>query len=285
MSSVTTSPGILHNIFTPLPEAPENRAKDHLDHIAHYADSTEGAWDIFRVIDCTLSYVKLLPSLSANWLEVVGKVKDVASSVGIGLSIPKIISSCNTLRRSFTNLVTVQDLPYSDPLRPRKIALAAKKSFIDSVDLTWALTQAALFIDSAKIFIFKTQHLRFFEGINNVASAISDGAELITEYFKLKHYHSPEAQPRNPAEANKLEERKRLSWMTVAKDAASIGASAIVLVGIAFGVASQSIAVISGAVLALSTVWLTLKLATYFYNKIVVEKPISPANRFIALQG
>jgi hypothetical protein len=283
MSPVSNSSGIFHDLFTPPPETQATtRVKDHVDQIAEYADTAEGSWDVFRVVDHALSYVKMLPSLTPDWLSVVEKVKEVSSSVGIGLSIPKIIADCNALRRSLGDLFVVQDLPYSDPERTRKIAQAAKKSFLDTIGLTWTVSQAALFIDNAKIFLFETTHLRIIDGINNVTSVISDGAELITEYFKLQHYHSPEAQPRNPAQATKLEQRKQLSWMTIAKDVASIGGAAIALVGIVFGIATQSIPVIAGTFLVLSTVWLTMKLASYFYNKIVVEAPIEQPSRLIA---
>jgi hypothetical protein len=271
---------VFRDLFTPLPEtqAATTRKKDHLDHIADYADSAPGAWDVFRVIDHIFSYIKMVPSLSPSWLEVVGKVKNIASSVGIGLSVPKIITDCNTLRRSLSHALAVQDLPYSDPLRIRKIAQACKKSFIDTVDLTFTFSQAALFVASAKIFIFEARHLRIIDGVGNVTSTISDGAELITEYFKLQHYHSSEAQ-----QLAKLEERKRLSWMIIVKDVASIGGAAIALVGIVFGFAIQSTVWISAAVLVLSTVWLTMKLATYFYNKIIVEAPVVQPNRLMTM--
>lgn len=272
----------IQDLFTPLPENPVPRTKDTLDHVADYVDTSTGAWDIFRVIEHSLAYVKRLPSLDSSVLELVEKVKGVAGTMGIGLSIPKVLSDFNTFRRGFTNLLATQDLPYSDPLRTRKISQAAKTTFINSIDLTNTLVQAAQFIDGAKVYLFDAVQLRWLDGANNLTSAISDGSELITECFKLHNYNSPEVQPRNPAEAAKLAEKKTLSWIIIAKDVASVGGSAIALVGIVFGIATQSIAIISVSVLALSTVWLTMKLAAYFYNKIVVEAPSGPASRLLA---
>ncbi len=281
MSTVSNS-GIIRDLFTPLPETSVSRLKDPLDHVADYVDTSTGAWDIFRVIENSLAYVKRLPSLAPNALELVEKVKEVAGTMGIGLSIPKIISDFNTFRLGFTNLLATQDLPYSDPLRTRKIAQAAKTTFINSIDFTNTLVQAAQFVDGAKVYLFDAVQLRWLDGANNLTTAISDGSELITECFKLHNYNSPEVQPRNPAEAAKLAEKKTLSWMVVAKDVASVAGAAIALVGIVFGVATQSIAILSISILALSTVWLTMKLATYFYNKIVVEAPSGPASRLLA---
>lgn len=283
MSLAINRPGIIDSLFTPLPETEAvTNDKDHFDHVADYADSTQGAWDLFRFIDYTFSYVKMLPSISPNWVEVIGKTQEVANTVGIGLSIPKIISDCNNLRHNISRLFIVQDLPYSDPLRSIKISHAVKKSFLDLVDFTNTLSQAALFADNAKAFIFEASYLRIIDGVYNVTSVISDGSELITECFKLKHFHSPEAQPRNQAESTKLEERKKLSWMTIAKDIASIGGAAIALIGIVFEITTQGMALLSGAALLLSSVWLTMKIASYFYNKIVVGAPIESRNWLIA---
>ena len=222
----------------------------------------------------------MLPStIPSQLLDIITKVDSVANTAGIGLSIPKILFDGNTLRHSFIKLLGVQDLPYSDPLRDRKIAQAAKKSFIDAINLTGTLSQAALFLDNAKISrVLDAAKTRLVNGIFNGASVISDGADLITECFKLQYFRSPEAQPRNTAESAKLEEKKWLSWMNVVKDVASIAGAALALVGIVFGIVTQSVPIIVAG-LVLNTVWLTMKLATYFYNKIIVEAPISPLHR------
>jgi hypothetical protein len=189
------------------------------------------------------------------------------STAGAGLSIPKIIGDCNTLRHSFSYL---QGLSPDNP----KVTQAVKKSFIDAIDLTNTLSQAALFIDHVKIFTFQAGHLRIVDGVCNATSAISDGAELVTEYFKLQGYYS-EGLPANAEENAKLDERKCLSWMVVTKDVASIGYAVVALACIVYGVAIQSVAFASSASLVLSTVWLVMKIATYFYAKIVVEVPIA----------
>jgi hypothetical protein len=282
MASITPSSGILDNLFAPLPENRVTQENDTLDHVADYANSASGAWDVVRIFNTALSYLKLIPSISSQHSEFVGRVSTVADTAGIGLSIPQIFSDCNTLRRSISNLCSVQDLPYSDPLRTRRVAQAAKKGFLDSMNLTNTLSQAALFTNQAKIFVFETVHLNVLNGVYNATSFVTDGAELVGEYFKLKHYHSPEAQPRNQTEASKLEERKTLAWITIGKDVASVAGASIALLAIAFGIATQGAALISGACLVLSTVWLTMKLIGYFYNKIVVEAP-PPSSLRIAM--
>ncbi len=275
MAQPTTSSGIFHDLFAPLPETRAEQRKDALDHVADYTQSSSGAWDVFRVGNHLFSAVELYLTPSHRFGDLVGRVKEVFNTAGIGLSIPQIFSDLNSLRRSITNLFTVQDLPYSDPLRTRKIAQAAKTSFVDSMNLTNTAAQIALFVDNAKIYVFEAAQLRVIDGVYNVTSAISDGAELIGEYFKLKQYHSPESQPRNQAEAAKLQEKKTLAWLTIAKDVASIALAAIAIAVIAFGVATSSVVIVSTAVLGISAFWLTMRLTAYFYNKVIVETPIT----------
>lgn len=276
MTTAASSPGILSHLFTPIPTAPEPRSKDVYDHVAEYADTAQGAWDVFRFGNHVASFLELhlLPSNPLNGL--VGKVKEVMNGAGIALSIPQIFSDLNAMRHSFTHLFTVQDLPYSDPHRTSKIAQAAKKGFLDTMVFTNSLTQAALFLENAKVFVFEVVHLKIIDGIYNLTSGILDGAELVGECFKLKQYHAPESQPRNSTEAAKLEEKKTLAWLTIAKDVASVALAAIPLGVIAFGVTSGTMAACSTAILTLSAFWLTMKLSSYFYNKIVVEGTAEP---------
>ena len=271
MTTAAPSPGILSHLFAPIPTAQESRPKDVLDHVAEYTDTAQGAWDVFRFGNHVASFLELhlAPTHSLNAL--VSKVKEVFNGAGIALSIPQIISDLNAMRRSFSHFYTVQDLPYSDPHRTSKIAQAAKKGFLDTMVLTNSLTQAALFLENAKVFVYEAVHVKIIDGIYNLTSGILDSAELVGEYFKLKQYHGPESQPRNATEAAKLEEKKTLAWLTIAKDVASIALATIPIGAIAFGVTASTLAACSTAILSLSAFWLTMKLSSYFYNKVVVE--------------
>jgi hypothetical protein len=227
---------------------------------------------VFRVGNHVFSAIKLY---AHKFGDVIGRVSELFDAAGIGLSIPQVFSDANTLRHSITSLSRAQGLPYSDSSRAIKVAQATKKSFLDSMTLTNTLAQIALFVENTKVFLFKAVHLRVIEGIYNATSIITDGAELIGECFKLKQYHSPEAQPRDPAGVAKLNEKKTLAWITIAKDVASVALGGIALVTIAFGVATSSMTLLSTALLGVSAFWLTMKLTGYFYNKVIVEAPIS----------
>lgn len=273
MTQPATSGGFFHDMFAPLPETESDGQNDIFDHVSDYTKTAEGAWDLFRVGNHVFSVIEMYLNPAHHLRNLVGRIKDVFNTVGIGLSIPQVVSNLNALRRSICNLFTVQDLPYSDPLRAGRVAQAAKKSFIDSVRLTNALSQIPIFLENAKVFVFDALHLRLADGIFNLTSVIEDGFELVGEYFRLKQFHSPESQPRNPSEATKLEEKKTLSWITIAKNVSSIALSAIGIGALASGAIASGVAAFPASVLALSAFWLTAKLTAHFYNRVVVEVP------------
>ena len=271
---MTASSGILDRFFTPLESPFESSVdtqenKDYIDHVSEYLKTSEGAWDFFRVVN---QAANLSQAMTPQHGELVGRVRDIADTAGLALSVPQIFSNSNQLRCSVNSLISSRNLSDSDPLRTKKIAQAAKNTFVDALNLTNTCSQAALFVNQVKIFPFELSQLKILDGINNVTSAISDGIEFVGECFKLKQYHSPEIHPRNPAEEAKLSEKKTLAWMTIAKDVASIALAAITLVSIVFGLVTHMIPLVAAASLALSAFWLAMKLASYFYKKIIVDQ-------------
>jgi len=279
MTQPTTSAGFFHDLFSPLPVPREEKRKDPLDHVAKYTGTTDGAWDVFRVGNHFFSILESCVSPVHPFADLFGRMKRVFDSAGVALSIPQLISNVNSLRRSVINFFISQDLPYSDALRNRKIAQAAKAGFVDSINLTNTVAQIALFLDSAKVFLFDAVYLQIIDGVYTITGAVSDGMELVGEYFKLKQYQSLDSQPRNQTEAAKLEEKKTLAWINIAKDVASLAVAAIAiapliasLLGVSF-VATTYIT--STVVLGISTFWLTAKISGYFYNKVIVEAPAS----------
>lgn len=278
----TSSNHFFTDLFTPIsPESTEEKKekKDVLDRVAEYTDTASGARDVFRIGNYIFSVIELTLSPLNKFAGTVGKIKEVFNAAGIGLSMPQIFSDINSLRGSISDFFRMQNLPYNDSLRERKVAQAAKKSFLDTMNLTGTVTQIILFADNAKIFIFEAVHLRIVDGIFNITGAIVDGAELVGECFKLKQYHSLDVHTQREGEATKLQEKKTLSWLLIAKNVASVALAAISLGVIVSGVAAGNVLAFPVVVLGLSGFWLTMKLATYFYNKVIVESPIVSSSK------
>lgn len=276
MAALTNSSSLFQDLFGVSPQPHAVVEKDHFDHVSAYIETTQGAWDVFRSFENAIVWAQKLPSLSKAGSELLGRVSEVVSTAGIGLSIPAILSDCNNLRHSLSRLISFQASVYDDPSRTRNIRQAAHKSFLDLLGLMNDSSQAIIFLDRVKIIILEARHLRIVDGVYNSTSVICDGAELVGECFKLNHYNSQAAQGCSTAEANKLAEKKMLAMLIIAKDIVSLASGAIALIGIVFGIATQDIALVAAAGLVLSTAWLTLKITSYFYNKIVVEAPLAP---------
>ncbi len=284
MANAVTRSSFLDDLFAPIPGSPPApKGKDFTDHVANYSDTSSGAWDFFRIVSQIFSFVKLIPHLSHGERELVGGASNVIDTVGAGLSLPQLISDGNTLRNSVSQWISTQKLPMEDPWRSRKVAQAAKKSFLDSMNFTNTVSQAAMFFDQVNIFKFSNLHFNILNGIYNVTSIITDGAEGIGEGFKLNHYYSPLTEPRNEAERKQLDEKKCLSWMTVAKDVVSVGGSALAVVAIIFGLATEGITFIALGILVTGTVWLGLKLTCYFYEKIVIGAHTEPPRPLVTV--
>lgn len=268
-SSATSPSSFFYDLFSPQePSIPENR--DILDHASAYLETSQGTWDLFRGLEYFLCWGQKLASDSGALL--LGRISEVVNTTGIGLSIPAIFTDCNNLRRSFSHLTAAQDLPYSDPLRAQKVTQAAKKSTLDALGLTNDVSQAALFAAKVELLSLEAAQANVLDGIYNGTSAILDGAELISEYFKLQMYHLPASQPPSEAAAAKLEEKKTLAWMIIAKDVASIACAVIAGSKILFGVVITPVIATLG--MTLTTVWFGMKIGSHFYKQIVVDAPL-----------
>ena len=284
MTHPIASSNFFADLFTPLPSSATEQKKankDILDHVADYTETTSGAWDVFRVGNHVFSAIELIMSPLNKFAGVVNKTKDIFNSAGFGLSIPQLFSDSNSLRHSATDLMKAHNLPSSDPLKNKKITLAAKKSFLDTMNLTGTVAQISLFLDHAKIFIFDAMPLKILDGVLNLTGVITDGAEFIGECFKLKHYASPEAQPRSTAESTKLQQKKALALLVIAKNVASIALGVISIGVIILGIATTTFSAFSVTILGISAFWLTMKLASYFYNKVIVESPMDSFSKTV----
>jgi hypothetical protein len=277
MSQPVGATGFFHDLFAPLPEQGRKR-KDLFDHVADYAETSEGAWDVMRFGNHVFAAIETTLSIPSGFADLITKAKGVFDSAGAAISIPRMIANLNALKGSVEQFFISQNLPYSDPLRDRKIAQAGKAGFVDSMALANTVAQAALFLVGATVFSLTAVQLCLLEAFYNATGGLLDGIEMVGEGVKLQQYQAPEAQPRNPAEATKLEEKKTLAWITIAKDVASIALAALTLAPLiakSLGLVLVAPLVSPTAILAISAFWLAMKITSYFYNKLVVEASVT----------
>ncbi len=247
--------GIFHDLFAPVPEALPNPKKDLFGRIADYVESATGAWDLFAIVDRALSNLKILLALPQKTATFCDRASHAISTIGVGLSLPALVSDANCLRLSIKQWQAARRLSPQDPLKVKKIIQATKKSFLSLVGFVNTVSQAAWFIDSIKLCTFTIVHLRILDGIYYITSAISDGVELGEVGLKL--YKS-----------EWIGQKKYLAWMKVAKDVTSVTISLIAIVGICLSSAAQIFALTA---LLLNTFWLAMKISCYFYEQSQIE--------------
>ena len=272
---IQQSNGFFSDLFAPLPEerSPTPTRRDGFDHVATYLDSTTGAWDLFRVMDHALEYVKNIPTLTDAARELTSKVSGVVNLSGISLSIPAIFTEANAFRKKVYQFAVSQDLPYSDGLRHQKIMQAGKGAILSGMSLANAVSQASLFLNEAKI-VHLADCLPTIDFIYQGTSLVTDGAELVEEAYKLNSYQSE--RPRSVRETTELEENRWLSWMVIVKDIASVALAAIALYGIVFGIAASTMAIVAPVVIVVTSVWLMAKIASYFYKQTLEDRRAAP---------
>lgn len=280
-------PSIMYNLFTPLPASEESDHRDVVDHVSDYMSTTQGAWDFFRLAWHVVEFAKKVPAIVGKWSGLLDGAGAVANNAGIALSLPSLISDGNSLHRSLTAAWKIHHLNYSDPQRGQKIAQAYKKAVLDSLAFTNTTAQAALFLDSSKVFPLKPHHFPITDGIYNGTSLILDGSDLVSHCYQLKTLYKEPIDPNNATVKKHTEEKKTFSWMRVVQNTASIGASVIAMTGILFTVGIEAAAVLATVSLALGAVWLTLKISSYFYEKIVLnahsEQTVQPLQINVAM--
>ncbi len=263
------------DLFAPLPEdspASSPARRDRFDHIATYLDSTTGAWDLFRLSGNVLDYIKNFSPLSDGAFDLISKISGVISFSGISLSIPAIFTEANSLRKNVTRFVVSQDLPYSDGLRRQKIMQAGKGVVTGSMSLANVASQAVLLFHDLKV-VDLAEYSPAVNFICEGSSLLADGSELIEEMLRIRSCSWE--RPPSSCEIAEREEKMWLSSMVVLKDIASVALAAIGLVGIVFGIATSSMAFTTPLVLSLTTVYLTMKIAGYFYKQVLEDRRAS----------
>ena len=68
-----------------------------------------------------------------------------------------------------------------------------------------------------------------------------------------------------------MENLTRQSWLVIARNVASLALAAIAIAGLTLGSAALSAYVEVVTLLALSSIWVVLKIAAHFHQKIMVE--------------
>ena len=250
----------------PYPATQDSQHKDTCDHVTGYLGTIYGAWDFNRVFSYLLSYFKYVP-LQEDRKEFLNHVRAQANIFGTALSIPKTLLDANNLRNSVRHLRQVRTNPPVHPERKKIIAHAFKKCTIDLMNFFNSIAQDLTFLHDVKI-IKIGKCYPAADAAYNVTSIVPDTIELVDEVYKLRHYKT--LSPHTESDKIMVKEKKTLSWLKIAKSAPSIVGAVIGLATIFF--ASLQMPIVAISMLSFNVAWLTFKLISNFYEKIVVDK-------------
>jgi hypothetical protein len=262
----------ISDFFSPLSQTAEdalphtNQTKKLCDHIGGHFFTLNGAWDGLRIVEYISELSQYIPMTPVR-KEFFEHVASVMSKCGNALSMPRIIADIHFMKNSARHIRQVNTLP-AEQLERSKIVAHAKKSMVtSSMNLGNDLAQATLFLNDVSI-LKLGKYAPVAEGIYNVTGLINDTIELVDEAFKLHHYKTAPAKDDN--ERTTLGEKKTLSWLKIAKDLPSIIGAVLAIAAIFF--AALQIPIVAAISLGLTVSWLTMKLASTFYEKITADR-------------
>lgn len=238
------------------------------DHIGSHFFTLNGAWDAARIIEYLASIGKCIP-MPAERKEFFDRVSSLMSKCGNFLSIPRIVADVHFLKNSARHIKQVNNLPADQPERHNIAAHAKMNVVVSTMNLVNDASQAVIFLNDTSI-IKLGKGLPVAEGVYNVSSIVNDTIELLRESYKVHDYNSTPAA--NEEQRVSLNEKRTLSWLNIAKAVPSIVGSVLAIAAIFFAALQAPVfAVIS---LGLSVAWLTMKLVSTFYEKIITDRQI-----------
>jgi hypothetical protein len=258
--------------FSPISQAAQDalprvsQPKTLCDHIGSHFFTLNGAWDSARIVEYITNICKYIP-MTLGRVEFFDRISSLMNKCGNALSIPRIIVDLHFLKNSARQITQARNLPEDQPERNKIVAHAKKSVVISTMNLVNDASQAALFLNDTSI-IKLGGCLPVAEGVYNVSSIVNDTIELIDESFKLHHYNSAPAA--TDEQRVVLNEKRALSWLKIAKDLPSIVGSVLAIAAIFF--AALQAPVFAAISLGLSVAWLTMKLVSTFYEKIIMDR-------------
>lgn len=269
--AIYSLPKLCNDFFGPLPPQPiaapaaPRPAKDCQDIILAHFTTLNGAWDVFRIVEYVLSFLKHI-SLCTPGKEGFAYAASVMNKAGIALSVPRLIGDVHGFKNSVDHIRNMSENPQAAH-HSQMIAQAYKGGVVNAMNIVNDTAQAVQFLHKVGIAPLG-KYLCVAEGFDNASSLINDTIELVSRVFHLHRSYTEDA-PASEDAARELQENINLSWLIVAKDVPSIVGCVIAVATLFF--ASLQTPIVAMISLGLSTMWLTMKLTSTFYEKIFIE--------------
>ncbi|HSW87326.1 MAG TPA: hypothetical protein VLG49_07515 [Rhabdochlamydiaceae bacterium] len=228
--------------------------KNWFDYITKYVTTTDGAGDLFGVVETGLEYLKKLP-LKLKRIEHIDRVQNVANVAGSSLVFSDIISGINKVRK----------------LAFEQTPKAMKAFFIDGFYLIGDIAKGAGFMHENKLVnLGKTAPVA--NGVYNVGYLFANSLGVVEKRKGIKENKIVMAHSRSELEKNYLSQKNNLKMLKIVQKISSIALSIIGLGALFVGYNLTGAGAIPSVVLTFSTVYLILHITNYFYGKIITDR-------------
>ena len=226
----------------------EGAQKGFVEHCQDYADSAEGCRDVFDWLSHLSRTCEILSS-SSEIGRVADRAKDLFETAGLGLSVPQLISDWGKVVHSISVLTSNHAL---------SAARAVKDVVHSSLLFVNTTMRAVLFVNGAKVVSLAARQVVCVNVILSATALLTDGSDLIRDWLVW-------------GVEGKRPEEDYQALMNVVKNASSVAVSALLMVAYTFGIALAE-PIFAGSIFVLSSIYLTSKVSSYFYHKMVVEE-------------
>lgn len=223
-----------------------------LNYLAKYVTTTDGAADMFGVVETGLEFVKKVP-LKLKQMEFANKVQKAANVAGNALVFSDVISDVNNLRSRYSF---------------EKGTSTIKEFFLDVLYLIGDVAKASLFVNEIADLGRKASGVN---GIYNGSYLLINSMEAKDKFKEIKQNKKIIERSNSQLEKNYLSHKNNLKSLKIGQKVSSIALSIFGLGSLFFGFSITGAGLIPAIVLTFSTSYLILHITNYFYGKVIKD--------------
>jgi hypothetical protein len=245
-------------------------SKSYLDHVADYFSTATGLNDAVKVINYSLQWFTNFVPVTEGQANSIGSIRNAIDITGTVLSLPDLFTSFAKTVKAVASLQAAQALPEDAPERRDQMHKAIKDTILNGISWVNALTDSAGNLHGIQV-IDLGKAAPFVSGLFHLTQFVSDGNELVSEVLNVQENLEKMALTVSEEKKAVISQNNNLSLINIAKCVASIAVTILSVGTLCFAGVISGISIVPISILFFSSIWLAMKISSYFYEKIVVE--------------
>jgi len=226
-----------------------------------------GAHDLLDIVARTLQVTSNLIDDAAVEARL-GGISGKLSLVRDAFALFEFSEAVFDLRGNVSDLTDALDMPSDDPLREVEVARAVKGLTKNGLGLACSGSDAMMFLDGSKIVPLSPDVAQTFEGVFWISLGVLSGWDLVDQVeesdrcqIKSREAHSSEVR-------EYYTKMGEVANIRLVKDVAAVAMAALSLIALFF----TSLSFMPTVMLGLSCVYVVLKVASYFYQRVIDDQ-------------